>query len=83
MSLTATSVRDPFFIDHKDRRLFAVYHPAACISEARGGVVFFAPFAEEPNRTRKLATLLAEGLSPRHCHPRFRLFLHRPTAPAR
>lgn len=63
MSLAATSVRDPFFIDHKDRRLFAVYHPARSDVTARGGVVFFAPFAEELNRTRRMATLLAETLS--------------------
>ncbi|MBT5047949.1 MAG: hydrolase 2, exosortase A system-associated [Rhodospirillaceae bacterium] len=68
MTLAATSVRDPFFIDHKDRRLFAIYHPAASGSgngsNTQGGVVFFAPFAEELNRTRKMATLLAEALSP-------------------
>lgn len=64
MILAATPVRDPFFIDHKDRRLFAVYHPVACGSDVRGGIVFFAPFAEELNRTRKMATLLAEALAP-------------------
>ena len=28
-----------------------------------GGAVYFAPFAEEANRTRKMANLLAEDLS--------------------
>lgn len=64
MTAAATTVREPFFIDHKDRRLFAVYHPAAPSADIRGGIVFFAPFAEELNRTRKMATLLAEALSP-------------------
>jgi exosortase A-associated hydrolase 2 len=58
-----TKLRQPFFIDHQERRLFAVFHPAAAGLETRGGVVFFPPFAEELNRTRRMATLLAEALS--------------------
>ena len=63
MILQLTPAREPFFIEQKERRLFAVYHPSTSGTDTRGGVVFFAPFAEELNRTRKMATLLGEALS--------------------
>lgn len=57
------STREPFFLECEDRRLFAIYHSPENRSALQGGAVYFAPFAEEANRTRRMASLLAENLS--------------------
>lgn len=54
--------REPFFLTSNGRRLFAVYHPPQTLRNG-AGAVFFAPFGEEMNRARRMATLLAETLA--------------------
>lgn len=53
--------RHPFFLNRDGQRLFCILHRAD-ITPPRGGVLFFAPFAEEMNRSRRMATLLGEAL---------------------
>lgn len=56
---TGRSEAHPFHIERAGRRLFALHRPAAGGARGRGGVVFMPPFAEEMNRARRMATLLA------------------------
>jgi len=56
--------RRPFFHEHGGRSLYFLHFPAPG-GAARGGAVFFAPFAEEMNRSRRMATLLGEALAAR------------------
>lgn len=53
--------RHPFFFARDGRRLFGVLHRPGG-ETTRGSVLFFAPFAEEMNRSRRMATLLGEAL---------------------
>jgi exosortase A-associated hydrolase 2 len=43
--------------------LFSVYHPAACMRQPRLGLVYAPAFAEEMNRTRRMAALQARRLA--------------------
>lgn len=54
--------REPFFLTCGGRRLFAIYHPPQR-QQSGSGAVFFAPFGEEMNRARRMASLLAESLA--------------------
>jgi len=56
------SSREPFFIESEGRRLFSIFHSPASRAPVHGGAVYFAPFAEEANRTRRMASLLADEL---------------------
>jgi len=58
---TDGSARHPFFFARDGNRLFCVLHRPEGRTP-RGGVLFFAPFAEEMNRSRRMATLLGEAL---------------------
>ncbi len=55
--------REPLFIDAEDRRLFAILHGASGGGAPTHTVVWFSPFAEEMNRSRRMATLLGERLA--------------------
>jgi len=57
----SSAARHPFFLERNGSRLFCLLHRPAG-GAARGGVLFFAPFAEEMNRSRRMATLLGEAL---------------------
>jgi exosortase A-associated hydrolase 2 len=57
------SFREPFFLECGNRRLFSIFHSPENRDAIHGGVVYFAPFTEEANRARRMASLLAENLS--------------------
>jgi len=57
------SSREPFFLECEDRRLFSIFHSPENRAAIQGGAVYFAPFTEEANRTRRMASLLADNLS--------------------
>ena len=57
------STREPFFLECEDRRLFSIFHSPENRAAIKGGAVYFAPFAEEANRARRMASLLADKLS--------------------
>jgi exosortase A-associated hydrolase 2 len=52
--------RRPFFHERGGQRLFFLHFP---VEAPHGGAVYFAPFAEEMNRARRMATLLGEALA--------------------
>lgn len=62
MDIGASAVQ-PLFIDGTAGRLFALYHPPT--SEHRDGcdVIYVPPFAEEMNRSRRMAALQARALA--------------------
>ena len=63
MTESLKTYRDPFFLNCEGRRLFSIFHAPENQAAIQGGAVYFAPFAEEANRTRRMASLLAENLS--------------------
>ena len=52
---------EPLFIDRPGGDLFALYHPPR--RAPQGGVVYIPPFAEEMNRSRRMAALQARALA--------------------
>ncbi|MDS4068910.1 MAG: hydrolase 2, exosortase A system-associated [Candidatus Competibacter sp.] len=54
---------EPFFLAGSRGALFAVYHPPAVGVLERGGVLFVPPFAEEMNKSRRMAALQARRLA--------------------
>lgn len=52
---------EPFFLERPPHRLFCVYTPPT--APARGAVLYIHPFAEEMNRSRRMAALTARALS--------------------
>lgn len=54
---------EPFFLDRGDRRIFVISRPPRPETRPSHGVIFFAPFAEELNRTRRMTTLLGTALA--------------------
>jgi exosortase A-associated hydrolase 2 len=52
---------EAFFAETAEGRRFCLYHPPA--GEARGAVLYLHPFAEELNRTRRMAALQARRLA--------------------
>jgi len=54
---------EPIFLDGSAGRLFAVYHAPAAGAEARPAVLYVPPFAEEMNRSRRMAALQARALA--------------------
>jgi exosortase A-associated hydrolase 2 len=52
---------EPLFIDRPGGDLFALYHPPQ--RSPQGGVVYIPPFAEEMNRSRRMAALQARALA--------------------
>ena len=53
----------PLFLNGSAGRLFAVYHAPAPNAVPRGSFVYVPPFAEEMNRSRRMAALQAKALA--------------------
>lgn len=51
----------PFFLDSSRGNLFCVYHPPE--GPCRGSVLFFPPFAEELNKSRRMVAMQARALA--------------------
>ncbi len=62
---TAPAVR-PFFLPGSSGRLFTLYFPPAASGPARS-VLFFPPFAEEMNKSRRMAALQARRFAQAGC----------------
>lgn len=54
---------EAFFLDVARGRRFALLHQPARSSSARGAVLFIHPFAEEMNRSRRMAALQSRALA--------------------
>jgi len=54
---------EPFFLDSAPGRRFCLFHPPA--GACRGAVLYVHPFAEEMNRSRRMAALQARALAAR------------------
>jgi exosortase A-associated hydrolase 2 len=54
---------EAFYLDGSRGQLFSIYHPAARPRHPRLGLVYVPPFAEEMNRTRRMAALQARRLA--------------------
>jgi exosortase A-associated hydrolase 2 len=54
---------EPLFLDGSAGRLFAVYHAPAPGRVPTGGLIYLPPFAEEMNRSRRMAALQARALA--------------------
>jgi exosortase A-associated hydrolase 2 len=54
---------EPVFVEGSAGRLFAVYHPPAIETADTRDVIYVPPFAEEMNRSRRMATLQAKSLA--------------------
>jgi len=52
---------EPFFLDGAPGRRFCLFHPPA--GTCRGAVLYVPPFAEEMNRSRRMAALQARALA--------------------
>ncbi|WP_229425321.1 hypothetical protein [Massilia sp. Se16.2.3] len=63
MNEPARAPADAFFLDTQGGRRFCLYH--APIGECRGALVYVHPFAEEMNRSRRMAALQARALAAR------------------
>lgn len=53
----------PFFLPGSTGRLFALYFPPSQNRALSRAVLYFAPFAEEMNKTRRMASLQARALA--------------------
>ena len=63
---TASTVLEPFFAETGRGRRFAISSRPA--SECRGSVLFVPPFAEEMNKSRRMAALAAQALAENGWH---------------
>jgi exosortase A-associated hydrolase 2 len=54
---------EPFFLDTERGRRFCIYHPAVGVSPPRAAMLYLHPFAEELNRSRRMAALQARLLA--------------------
>lgn len=64
MSMAPAQARSqPFFIDTADGRRFCMYSPP--VGHCRGAVLYIHPFAEEMNKSRRMAALQARALAER------------------
>lgn len=54
---------EAFYLDGSKGPLFLIYHAAARARQPRAGLVYIPPFAEEMNRTRRMAALQARRLA--------------------
>lgn len=61
MSDARASVPEPFFLQVEGGERFCLFHPPA--SECRGALLYVHPFAEELNRSRRMAALQARALA--------------------
>lgn len=58
MQRNAPAMR-PFFLPGTSGNLFALYYPPRTLQSAQRGVLFFPPFAEELNKSRRMIALQA------------------------
>lgn len=63
MSASGKGAVTPLFLDGPAGKLFGIYHSPAGNGPARGSLVYVPPFAEEMNRSRRMAALQARALS--------------------
>jgi len=61
MSAVPGQPAEPFFLDSAPGRRFCLFHPPC--GAARGAVLYIHPFAEEMNRSRRMAMLQARALA--------------------
>jgi exosortase A-associated hydrolase 2 len=61
MSAVPGSTFEPFFISAERGERFCIYHPA--LGAPRGGIVYIHPFAEEMNKSRRMAALQSRELA--------------------
>lgn len=61
MNAPAALPADAFFLGHGGARRFCLYHPPA--GSCRGAVLYVHPFAEEMNRSRRMAALQGRALA--------------------
>ena len=61
MTVAVARPAEPFFLKMEDGQRFCLYHPPA--GRCRGAVLYVHPFAEEMNRTRRMAALGARALA--------------------
>lgn len=54
---------EPFFLERSTHSLFSVFTPPAAATPFKGNVLYIHPFAEEMNRSRRMAALMARALS--------------------
>ncbi len=54
---------EPYFIDGPAGPLFAIYHPPSTAVADGGDLIYVPPFAEELNRTRRMAALQVRALA--------------------
>lgn len=63
MVADARATLRPIFIESPSGRLFALHHPSVSGSDERRAVLFVPPFAEEMNRSRRMAALQARAFA--------------------
>ncbi|NNG24220.1 hydrolase 2, exosortase A system-associated [Telluria aromaticivorans] len=61
MTLARAAAAEPFFLVVDGGQRFCLFHPAA--GACRGAVLYVHPFAEEMNRSRRMAALQARALA--------------------
>lgn len=66
MVADAAVTQVPFFMSGAAGEIFAICHMPAG-AEARSGILFFPPFAEEMNKSRRMVTLTARRLAALGC----------------
>ena len=54
---------EAFFLPVAGGQRFCLYHPPAAAGQARGAMLYLHPFAEEMNKSRRMAALLARRLA--------------------
>lgn len=59
--MTPPAPAEPFFLEGAPGRRFCLFHPPA--GRCRGAVLYVHPFAEEMNRSRRMAALQARALA--------------------
>lgn len=62
MSAGDSAGAEPFFLQRDDGQRFCLYHPPAGAT-CRGAVLYVHPFAEEMNRSRRMAALQSRALA--------------------
>ena len=59
------NVGNPVFLNGPAGPIFAIYHPPATGTSTQGALIYVPPFAEEMNRSRRMAALQARALASR------------------
>lgn len=65
MPVGRENVGTPVFLEGPAGPIFAIYHAPQAGTDVRGALVYVPPFAEEMNRSRRMATLQARALASR------------------